>query len=59
MIVIGWKSCLLWTAHTPCGVNSLRKSNQIKSLFLNTPCGVNSLRKSNQIKSNQIFIFEE
>jgi len=31
MIVIGWKSCLLWTAHTPCGVNSLRKSNQIKS----------------------------
>jgi hypothetical protein len=22
---------LLWTAHTPCGVNSLRKSNQIKS----------------------------
>jgi hypothetical protein len=23
------KSCLLWTAHTPCGVNSLRKSNQI------------------------------
>jgi hypothetical protein len=29
--VIGWKSCLLWTAHTPCGVNSLRKSNQIKS----------------------------
>jgi hypothetical protein len=31
MTVIGWKSCLLWTAHTPCGVNSLRKSNQIKS----------------------------
>jgi hypothetical protein len=31
MIVIGWNSCLLWTAHTPCGVNSLRKSNQIKS----------------------------
>jgi hypothetical protein len=29
--VIGWKSCLLWTAHTPCGVNSSRKSNQIKS----------------------------
>jgi hypothetical protein len=29
--VIGWKSCLLWTAHTPCGINSLRKSNQIKS----------------------------
>jgi hypothetical protein len=22
---------LLWTAHTPCGVNSLRKSNRIKS----------------------------
>jgi hypothetical protein len=31
MTVIGWKPCLLWTAHTPCGVNSLRKSNQIKS----------------------------
>jgi hypothetical protein len=31
MTAIGWKSCLLWTAHTPCGVNSLRKSNQIKS----------------------------
>jgi hypothetical protein len=31
MTVIGWKSCLLWAAHTPCGVNSLRKSNQIKS----------------------------
>jgi hypothetical protein len=25
---------LLWTAHTPCGVNSLRKSNQIKSNVL-------------------------
>jgi hypothetical protein len=45
------------TAHTPCGVNSLRKSNQIKSNdrygTAHTPCGVNSLRKSNQIKSNQ------
>jgi hypothetical protein len=31
MIMIGWKLYLLWTAHTPCGVNSLRNSNQIKS----------------------------
>jgi hypothetical protein len=34
MTAIGWKSCLLWTAHTPCGVNSLRKSNQIKFLMV-------------------------
>jgi hypothetical protein len=49
---------LLWTAHTPCGVNSLRKSNQIESnrpkdWTAHTPCGVNSFRKLNQIKSNR------
>jgi hypothetical protein len=27
---------LLWTAHTPCGVNSLRKSNQIESNQMQT-----------------------